>query len=659
MRYIQLMFLCLVTLTGNIATAKAGYTKPASYQINIKYINKCVYEVVVAKPANDTVIYENQSSGKLGPSSRSSDKYYCIGSAFAIKSNEFVTATHILNLGTKSQFKKIYLRDVNGNVFALDTIIKYSSNRDIAVFTVKGRLTTDYLDANRNPVLNETVYTVENTLEGGTKIRDGVYTANTPEDENGKWSWLRFSAVASERNIGGPLLDKYGKVIAVVVDKRLNVALPISEVTKVSGNYAEIQGKKLFVIEHLKLTKAGILDKRINLPIEYSEFDKTLNKIMSEFKAKIEKDMLSENKKMIFPNGGEGINTLLHDSKLVQFPQFIMKQEDGIWNSFQPKEINSSALGNQGYIEYGYINNIFIGHMHKPNNVTLKELSTNSQLFMDLLLKGINMAGEGGVRITSVGKADDEYVHTDNYGRKWMIRTWPLKSIDQKIVTFSMLTPDGYITLLKTGQTGQVLDEYISGIKIFVDNIYFSLQGTFIQWQEYLAFPLHYLTPVLFENMTIDIDNNIFQIKTDKLKFCCTNDYFELNDNSILIIGFGYSRYRDNVVWDITKLSLNENMHGLNMITIGRNTEPYNNDDDNYMKLWQLLLKQGNPLDMHIHIIKGNTMIGTVRNNHDASNKNDIKTLYDIEYLSNIKTDQAEMEARLNGFIKHLVIYEK
>lgn len=46
-------------------------------------------------------------------------------------------------------------------------------------------------------------------------FRDGIYTSDTSEDRNGEWRWIRFSAVASPGNSGGPLLDKDGKVAGI------------------------------------------------------------------------------------------------------------------------------------------------------------------------------------------------------------------------------------------------------------------------------------------------------------------------------------------------------------------------------------------------------------------------------------------------------------
>src|SRR5581483_8096915 len=98
------------------------------------------------------------------------------------------------------------------------------------------------LDTNAKPSLNSVVYAVGNALGTGVVIRDGLYTSDTPEDENGRWKWMRFSAAASPGNSGGPLLDQDGKVIGVVLMKspneNLNYALPIGEVLNATSSMA-------------------------------------------------------------------------------------------------------------------------------------------------------------------------------------------------------------------------------------------------------------------------------------------------------------------------------------------------------------------------------------------------------------------------------------
>ena len=78
------------------------------------------------------------------------------------------------------------------------------------------------------------MFAVGNALGEGVVIRDGVYTSDSPEEQDGKWNWLRFTAAASPGNSGGPLVDRHGQLIGVVLRKspseNLNYALSIAQV---------------------------------------------------------------------------------------------------------------------------------------------------------------------------------------------------------------------------------------------------------------------------------------------------------------------------------------------------------------------------------------------------------------------------------------------
>src|SRR5262249_51241338 len=150
------------------------------------------------------------------------DHYWSIGSAFAIGPNTYVTAAHVLTLGISSQFGEPALRDSGGHVYAIKQILKFSAHEDFAVFTVAGPPDAPALATTDLRSVDEVVFAVGNALGEGVVIRDGLLTSETPEDQSGRWKWLRFSAAASPGNSGGPLIDESGKVIGVVRAKSPN-----------------------------------------------------------------------------------------------------------------------------------------------------------------------------------------------------------------------------------------------------------------------------------------------------------------------------------------------------------------------------------------------------------------------------------------------------
>jgi S1-C subfamily serine protease len=217
-------------------TGCAGLPGPASKNVSLgsrvmDTISEAVYEVVVLKPTKDSLQYEKPLPMDLIPYSIRTDKYYSIGTAFAISPSEFVSAAHVMNLGSGSQFKEAFLRDRQGKVYSIEKVLKYSKNQDFIVFSLRNAKVKKFLSVNQRPRVNQKVFAVGNALGEGIVIRDGLYTSDTPEEEAGEWKWIRFSAAASPGNSGGPLLDRDGKVIGIVLRKspgeNLNYAVPI------------------------------------------------------------------------------------------------------------------------------------------------------------------------------------------------------------------------------------------------------------------------------------------------------------------------------------------------------------------------------------------------------------------------------------------------
>ncbi|HEX9262100.1 MAG TPA: serine protease, partial [Candidatus Bathyarchaeia archaeon] len=407
---------------------------------DLALINKAVFEVVVLKQTKDSLTYERPLPLDLLPYVERTDKYRSLGTAFAIGPTEFVSAAHVLDLGTKKQEKDYYIRDVNGTVYAIDKILKYSDRRDFVVFSVKSHIAGDYLPINANPEMNEKVYAVGNALGEGIVIRDGLYTSNTPEDLNGEWKWLRFSAAASPGNSGGPLLDVNGSVIGIVLRKspneNLNIALPIREVINAKAGVAIVHRKMKYFLDNMPMTKIDTLHREIPLPKAYQALNEELTNIVEQFAAKLLNQLLTENQDKIFPNGRESLS-LLNNYYHENFPRMITKGDDGNWDarSTNTKDLD---LEHNGVITIGRMGNSILMHVRKPDDIPLQMFYNDSKVFMDTLLKGLGITRQVGmdkVKITSLGKADQESNFIDTYKRKWLVKAWMIEYSNSVFVT--------------------------------------------------------------------------------------------------------------------------------------------------------------------------------------------------------------------------------
>lgn len=626
-------------------------------------INNSVYEVIVPKPPEESVTYEKPLPMDFIPFIIRNDKYYSIGTAFAVNDTEFITAAHVLNLGVQSQFKEVFLRDISGKVFAIDQIIKFSSRRDFAVLTVKERRTSEHLEINPDSQVNEKVYAAGNALGQGIVIRDGLYTSNTPEEIDGAWSWIRFSAPASPGNSGGPLLDHTGKVIGMIIGKspneNLNIALPIAEILKDQKNMAEIYDKNVYQLDVFESVKTGTLDTRLKLPMEYGKFREGYVGLRKEFSRKLLRELLAENKETLFPNG-DGSRKLLYKSAISDFPQLVMKRPDGNWDLMGPEKTDRSDLGSKGHLIYGRIKNTMFLKVQKPENMPLKEFYSDSKSFMDLILKGmpwIRVIGPEKIKITSLGKGDNEYTHLDSYGRKWLVKSWPIPYNDQEVVIFTLPVPGGAVAMMRVDQTGEALEADTADLKILTDFFTVSFDGTFKKWREYLG--MKEIILPLFKETEIKVGSDRFEYTSKRFKISCAGDVMKLGDQSALRIGFGYYPSGRSITWDVATLYLNEDNFKSNGFKINRNIKVGEEVDDADLNHWKRVVEGDKPYDMKTYLLKDNTAISAVyKNVSPIKASTSASVLYDVTYVRAGIVEQSEMETGLDKIMKNLTVFE-
>ena len=108
----------ILALCGASATATAGAQGLSSEAQ--QRLRAATFEVVQLKPDDGAVTYEHALPMELIPYQQRVDKYRSIGTAFAIGPNRFVTAGHVIAMGSGSQFGPPALRDAAGAVYAID-----------------------------------------------------------------------------------------------------------------------------------------------------------------------------------------------------------------------------------------------------------------------------------------------------------------------------------------------------------------------------------------------------------------------------------------------------------------------------------------------------------------------------------------------------------
>ena len=658
------LFFCLMGCTGFSGTA----SKDASLGSPVMdAISEAVYEVVVLKPTKDSLQYEKLLPMDLIPYSIRTDKYYSIGTAFAIGPSEFVSAAHVMNLGSGSQFKEVFLRDRQGKVYSIEKVLKYSKNRDFIVFSLRNAKAKRFLPVNKTPRLNQKVYAVGNALGEGIVIRDGLYTSDTPEEEAGEWKWIRFSAAASPGNSGGPLLDQSGKVIGIVLRKspseNLNYGVPIAEVINADKRMTVVQTKVRYFLDNMDMTKRETLKKEVHLPKTYQELDSELNAIMAQFSDKLLKDLLAENRDSIFPRGPGSIR-LFYKSYNAVFPHLIMKGRDSNWDAYHPKETREADVGDNGRLSYGTLGTTVFLYIRKPDDVSLRTFYGDSKVFMDLILKGLGryrQIGPESIKITSMGRGLESYRFTDSYGRIWVVNTWLTEYDDRKVVTFSLPVPSGCIVMMRTDQTGNVDQGDIPDLKVLSDFIYVSYFGTFKEWQEFLA--MKDLLPSVFSTIHIQIKNGeVFRYQSKRLTLSYSPDVIRISDKSSLQVDFSYFQEEGRAVWDVNGMMITEEKYNQTSYVVYRMMKPPKELGDQYQSNWENMVERRFPYNRSAYHKDKMTLISTIYSRSDKSEKEDAPSgsvLYTVGFIKEGNLDQKQMEAKLDLFMRNLVIYEE
>lgn len=630
----------------------------------LEALRKATFEVVVEKPQADPLSYEKELPFDLLPYRVRNDKYQAIGTAFALEGGQFVSAAHVVSLGSESVRRRIQLRDSEGRIVALDRILKFSISRDFIVFTVKDYRPAGELAVSAAARKNDKIFAVGNALGEGVIARDGLYTSDTPEEEDGRWNWIRFSAAASPGNSGGPLVDRDGRVIGVVLRKsqneNLNYALPIREVLNGSAEKAEVSAKLVFKLDITDRTLQSKLDETIALPLGYQQFGQALQAIFNRSTATLSERFKAAHRDDMFP-ASPGAQSLLYRTGLsASFPRLLAKQRDGTWDAVMPGDRRQAEIGKNGHLAFGKMGNFLYLRLEAPEEVSLARLHGDSKLFMDLLLRGLYFSRSFGaerVRITSLGRAKEEAVHLDAYQRKWQVRRWSIPHSDETIVTYALPLPGGYAVLLN-GADEAASFMYEVDMKTLADFVFVTYYGTLRQWKDFLA--AKQMLPAAFESIAIEPTyGREFRYRSKRLSFSYPAELMKVTENSDLHLKFSYFKEAGRVVWDVTSVLVGEDKDTTESVSVGRHIHPPEAMPDTDRSTWESLVNGRMPYTGAAFFDKSRTIIAAPFPARAKSDIRDSSVLYSIIYAADGTQEASTMEQRLKRFGAGIRINER
>ena len=650
----RIAWVALIGLFGATA-ARAVSLDPAV----LPKIQAATFEVVAAKPVNDTLTYEKPLPLELLPFQERNDKYYSIGTAFAIGNHRYVTAAHVLQIGIGSLWGEPALRDVSGHVYAIDKIEKYSLQQDFVVFSLVEQPSAAALEINPEPALNEVVYAVGNALGTGVVIRDGLYTSDTPEDQDGRWKWMRFSAAASPGNSGGPLLDKDGKLIGIVLMKsaneNLNYALPISEVLKAPDHLGVIDKRVPYQIDVFDTASNNIFKTQFALPKNFADFGATFAKLQDAYVDEQLKALLAKEPDKLFPHGS-GSERLLHSNAAMDsFPSLIIRNSNGDWNRSANKG-PKTPLSDNAYVTIGTAGHSVLLHLRKPDGVSARQWYGDPAQFANQLMKvGLlnREVGSEKIKVVSLGKPVQDTVYTDAWQRHWQVRVWAMPFSNTLIITFSLPVPDGYVTMLQFAQAGQHHD-HMADMQVLTDFFYVTYEGTLAQWKDYLQNTA--LLPAVFKDIRIDFDyNHRFSYASKRIAFSFAPALQKIAPASVLSLGFSYFTDHGKVVWDVGDVRVRTDASEAGLVNIRRDVAPSDDLGDDYKSEWHKISKREHPYDGVALSDSDTTKITAVVNSPAGADPSMVYTAY---YGVEGTRPQEAMKAGLALLMKNLQVIE-
>jgi len=621
----------------------------------IKATQSGVVEIVYKEPT-DTLSYERPLPLDTLPYSYRTSPYRSIGSGFLIRDNVFVTAVHVLDLYKQTQLKPFYIRTPSKQVFEIDQILAFNYRKDFVIFTVKGGSFKCPFKPAKNIPLNEKIFAVGNALGEGIIIREGLLTSTTPEDINGDWKWLRFSAAASPGNSGGPLLNAKGQLVGLILRKseneNLNYALPIQDILHASYKEAIFDFKKIPFSIHNRLNKRNYNDSgyRLPLPMAIETFRGLSQEAFTRYYATSMALFLKSVTSTEFPNGPGSTVLLNRVSYEAYFPAMAIEKNDGEWTFQIPTDIQKTYLDNNGLILYGGLVNCLFTYLKAPETVSANTYITHSTVFIDALLKtGIftrNMGSER-IRISSLGNLKSEDWYTDKLGRQWLFRTWNIPYSDEILIGASLPTPEGVVSLfLKEEFSDSFL---INDLKYLLNFVVLDYQGTLAQWVQFLN--LKQGLPSVLKTMKLWVQPDRIDIYAPLAAFTLSNDLMALSPTqNRLYLEFKYSN-APTLQLENSCVMVQEGQLNPDSYAITRYQKPSPGVPEEFTLQWKRIEQGISPFDETIIASNGQSLI-----NSRVPEGSDGKSFLVIQTLVNGHKEPDLLKQRLALFKKRLRI---
>jgi NAD(P)-dependent dehydrogenase (short-subunit alcohol dehydrogenase family) len=652
---------CFAAVSGQSADAATATTELQ------KAIRAATFEVVMRKPEQDLLSYEKPLPLELLPFAERNDKWLSIGTAFAIGPNTFVSAGHVMASGVGSQFGMPSLRDAEGKVYPVDRVLKFSLHEDFMVFSVAKPPSVQPLEIATTSAINDTVFAAGNALGDGVVIRDGLLTSMTPEDQDGRWKWLRFSAAASPGNSGGPLLDTKGRVIGIVIARspgeNLNFALPIERVTADTGQVATFDVRTSFQLPILQKALVTHYRDTFDLPLSYADFSRLcLTSRLTHYKKERDR-LLADQADELFPRGASA--KLLAMDERPEAPALVTQTDDHFWEANTGDEGDATELPGEGRVALHFVNGTALFTLRRPDGASDDAFYSDSRAAMDMLLKSLKVnrpVGPQSIRVTSAGAAQRDEPFVDRFGRRWQSRSWAVSFMDFEVLSLWLPAPDGYVGMLQFVPSPN-RELAAAELQLLANYFQTPYRGTLRQWNAFLE--RRALRPSVFDQIKIGHDTTKgMRYESPRLRLHLPTDMLRIDDESSLNIDMVYLMDGDTLAWDVGGLTLSTDSEGDSYVAAYRQPRPAKAAGKDLLQRWDHMTNHsqdfdgtlGRDADLKVFWVRASAGRAPA-----ATGSADLPTavLYELVYRTNETILPRDLELRRRQLVDGIEILER
>ena len=599
----KLVFLFVSVLAGLIiscSSTPAGSGPGLLSSKTLSLVKNAVFEVLLEKPVEDPTVYEKPLDWDKVPFAIRNDKYYSIGTAFAISKTELITAFHVINLGYESlTSSKYFVRDSGGNVYEVDEVTGGSSEKDYLSFTVKGKTFDEFFQFDRNYKTGDPVLSIGNALGEGIVVRNGLILGTVPEEDSGRWNLLKSSADGNPGNSGGPLVTPAGKVVALVTALKDNILYSTPSDVILDDNRSTLSYRIKPQFGHLILANKlnYVFETKPPLPDTYTGVRKSIRDAYEkEYDAAMNTLFKEAPEYLTGPNNVYLLNSTLSSS----FPEIsFVDPNDDNWklSSFDKKDY---PLNDDGRLSAASVAGIGFYKIRRPRTVPLEKIDTDPKYIMDLILQNIRtertLWDSDKYRILSFGDPSSTGQYRDAIGRTWITAYWIVGFVDKVQIMYILPLPNGPV-LLTTMQDSDYLFDYEWDLQKSCDHIFAAYDGTFSDWDDFIALKKYipdFLSDLRFEWKSSEQG---FSFNNGPLSIGAGKQVFDWVNDSQLFLAPSWYKQNGKVEFGVGKITLSRDPRRKEFAILYRNIKPDPKLGSNAMENWNDLVAEKYPFD--------------------------------------------------------------